>query len=116
MHDRRLGRFGRVTGGVEFVRDGDSVRWLEHGRFDWDGRSFDVTRALRIESSGDGWMVRFEDGRDFHPWRPGTVVTHPCRADTYSGLVRLDGSRLSVLWDVTGPAKDQRLFTRCRRS
>ena len=118
MHDRRLARFGRVSGTVEFVTDGGAVRWCERGTFSWDGNAFDVTRELRIEPCGDGWMVRFDDGRDFHPWSPGSVVTHPCRADTYRGLVRVDVSRtvLRVLWDVTGPAKDQRLFTRCHRT
>ena len=51
----------------------------------------------------------------FHPWRPGTPVVHPCRADTYAGSSPSTpgGDLLRVLWDVTGPAKDRRLFTRC---
>ena len=31
-------------------------------------------------------------------------------------LVDRDATRLRTLWDVTGPAKDQRLLTRCLRS
>ncbi|MBE7190808.1 DUF6314 family protein, partial [Jatrophihabitans endophyticus] len=59
VHDRRLERFGRVRGTVEFEPDGDSVRWTEHGTFAWDGSTFDVTRELRIDPGADGWTVRF---------------------------------------------------------
>ena len=119
IHDRRLGRFGRVRGNVEFVRDGDAVRWLEHGTFSWDGRNFEVSRELLVvPDADDAWMVRFTDGREFHPWQPGRDVTHPCRADVYRGFIDIDDrrARLRVLWDVTGPAKDQRISSRCRRT
>lgn len=118
VHDRRVGRFGRVAGTVAFVRDGDAVRWLERGTFTWDGRDVEVSRELLVVPGTDGWNVRFDDGRDFHPWQPGRAVTHPCRADVYCGLVDVDDARtrLRVLWDVTGPEKDQRIISRCHRS
>jgi hypothetical protein len=61
--------------------------------------------------------VLFEDGRRFHPWRPGEQVVHPCAADLYDGWVVLDrgGARLRTLWDVHGPTKHQRLITRFTR-
>jgi hypothetical protein len=115
--DRRTGRFGRVTGGLELTRAGSSVRWFEEGRFEWNGAVVPVTRELLLAPDGDGWQVRFADGRPFHWWRPGEVVSHPCRADLYRGLISVDPSRrrLRVLWDVTGPGKDQRIVTRCVR-
>jgi len=46
----------------------------------------------------------------------GAPLVHPCRADLYRGVVSVDRAQLRVLWDVTGPGKDVRLFTRCRRA
>lgn len=118
VHDRTAGIRGRVRGTVEFVPDGADVRWVEHGELSWDGRTFEVGRELLITSDGDGWMVRFDDGREFHRWTPGRSVIHPCRADVYRGHIDVDPTRTSlrVLWDVTGPAKDQRIVTRCARA
>ncbi len=117
VHDRRLGAFGTVTGTLTLVPAAIGLRWLERGRFVFGGAAYDSTRELLLVPDGDGWSVRFADGRDFHPWRPGVVVTHPCRDDMYRGVVDVDatGTRLRTLWDVTGPAKDQRLITRCVR-
>lgn len=116
--DRRAGRFGHVSGWLELTLVGSVVHWLELGELAWGGGVFEVTRELHIVADGAGWQVRFADGRPFHPWRPGEVVEHPCRDDVYRGLVRVDPARtrLRVLWDVTGPAKDQRIVTRCARS
>ena len=112
-------RFGRVAGTLTFSLDGDAVDWRERGILTWNGQQLAVFRDLRIvPRGGDGWMVVFDHGGDFHPWRPGAPVVHPCRADTYRGLVALDrgGDRLRVLWDVSGPDKDHRLFTRASRT
>ena len=120
--DRLGGRpqFGSVTGTLtlELVPAGDEVRWHEEGTLAWNGQQLAVYRHLRIVRDEAGWTVRFEDGGEFHPWRPGRTVVHPCRADTYRGLVDVDATRteLRVLWDVTGPAKDRRLFTRAVRT
>jgi hypothetical protein len=52
--------------------------------------------------------MTFADGRPFHPWTLGTEVIHPCAADTYAGRIeRLGDSRLRIVWDVTGPTKNQ---------
>ena len=111
--------FGRVHGTLTLTAGDDGiVRWDERGELAWNGQHLTVFRTLHVVPDGSGWTVRFEDGREFHPWRPGALVVHPCRADTYRGLVAVDpaGDLLRVLWDVTGPAKDRRLFTRCTRT
>jgi hypothetical protein len=116
--DRHNGGFGRVTGWLELTLVGSVVHWLELGRLSWGGASYEVTRELHIIPHGTGWQVMFTDGRAFHPWRPGDLVEHPCRQDLYRGLIKVDDARkrLRVLWDVTGPFKDQRIVTRCIRS
>jgi hypothetical protein len=117
--DRRAGQFGHVDGWLELTLVGSVVHWLELGELAWAGETFEVTRELHIvRGDDDGWQVRFTDGRAFHDWRPGAVVEHPCRNDLYRGLVSVDPprERLRVLWDVTGPDKDQRIVTRCVRS
>ena len=116
--DRRAGKFGHVDGWLELTLVGSVVHWLELGELDWDGNVYEVTRELHIVPDGDGWQVRFTDGRLFHDWRPGRLVEHPCRADLYRGLIDIDGDRrkLRVLWDVSGPGKEQRIVTRCVRS
>jgi hypothetical protein len=106
---------GRVDGELVLTERDGVVHWSESGVLVWDGRAVEVTRELLI--TPDPWTVRFDDGREFHPWTPGERIVHPCRADTYRGLVDVDPTltRLRTLWDVHGPAKDQRLVTRCRR-
>ena len=76
----------------------------------------DNQQSWRILPDGSGWLVCFDDGRPFHRWQPGAPITHPCRADVYRGVVSADPAELRVLWDVSGPGKDVRLFTRCRRA
>lgn len=116
--DRQIGGFGHVTGWLELTLVGSVVHWLELGELHWNGGRYEVTRELHIVPVEDGWQVRFADGREFHPWRPGELVEHPCRSDLYRGLINVDreSRRLRVLWDVTGPLKDQRIVTRCVRS
>jgi hypothetical protein len=113
--DRRLGVQGTVVGELVVKAERDGLRWAERGTLRWDGRSHPVSRTYLLREGPDGWEVRFADGRLFHPWRPGVTVTHPCRADVYTGLVTVDGGRMRTLWDVRGPAKDQRLVTRYAR-
>jgi uncharacterized protein DUF6314 len=113
--DRRTGQHGTVTGELRIDPDGGGLRWTETGVLRWDGVDRPVSRTYLLRHGPAGWEVRFADGRPFHPWRPGEPVTHPCRADVYTGLVTVDGDRMRTLWDVRGPAKDQRLVTRLRR-
>lgn len=115
IRDRRQGVFGRVAGELVIRRDGADLRWDERGTLSWAGATLPVWRYLLLSEDGDGWSVFFSDGRPFHPWRPGTVVEHPCRQDVYRGLVSVSPPELRTLWDVTGPAKDLRILTRCLR-
>jgi hypothetical protein len=105
---------GTVAGELVIAVDADGLRWDESGTLRWDGGRYRVSRSYLLRAD-DGWWVRFTDGRPFHPWRPGETVTHPCRADVYTGLVAVDGDRMRTCWDVRGPAKDQRLVTRFAR-
>lgn len=121
--DYALGRHGRVVGHLDLdldvERGGQIVHWREVGRLSWNGASYPVSRELGIvpAEGGGGWTVCFSDGRPFHPWTPGVVVEHPCRADRYRGLIVVDAgrTRLRTLWDVVGPGKRARIVTRYRR-
>jgi hypothetical protein len=113
--DRGAGVRGTVRGELEIVPDGEGVRWVERGVLRWGGVERPVRRAYLLRDTGDGWWVHFEDGSAFHPWRPGQWVTHPCRADVYTGLITVDGGRMRTRWEVCGPAKQQRLVTRFSR-
>lgn len=113
--DRRTGRIGRVRGMLTVTGDAGGQCWTEAGELRWDGRVVPVRRRLLLRRLDGEWWVTFADDRPFHPWRPGEIVTHHCRADRYTGLIDLRGARWRTRWDVTGPAKDQRLVTRLRR-
>jgi hypothetical protein len=116
--DRHNGGHGTVSGWLELTLVGSVVHWLELGTLHWAGHDHEVTRELHIVPDGSAWQVRFDDGRAFHPWRPGEAVDHPCRDDLYRGLIRVNDARtrMRVLWDVSGPTKNQRIVTRCVRS
>ncbi|GAB3667976.1 hypothetical protein GCM10027596_37900 [Nocardioides korecus] len=123
IEDRRAGERHRVEGVLELTADGPGrIRWSESGVWHHPAGDVDVRRELRLERAeeagvedGGGWWVRFEDGRDFHPWRPEQEVVHPCAPDTYRGLVTGTASAWTVTWDVAGPAKDHTLRTRLTR-
>lgn len=115
--DRSAGACGTVAGTLVVTAENEGVRLAESGVLRWRGAEYPVTRVSRLRRLDGEWWMLFEDGRPFHPWRPGTPVLHPCGADTYDGLVVLDrgGNRLRTRWHVRGPAKDQRLITRFTR-
>lgn len=120
IEDRYAGQHLHVDGTTRLarVRGPDSsearVSWSESGLLTRACASpadpVAVSRELLVVRRGDGWWVLFEDGRDFHPWRPGGWVDHPCGADHYRGLVdlgaRASGGSWMVTWQVTGPLKD----------
>jgi hypothetical protein len=114
--DRSAGGLGTMTGTLTLEPDDGGLAWHEAGRLRWAGRDLDVTRDYVLRENEDGWWVHFTDGRPFHPWRPGATVEHPCVADLYRGLIRIDGpDRWRILWDVTGPRKEQRILSRLVR-
>lgn len=133
IDDRYAGEQLRVVGTLSLDRLGEpaspGIDWVEEGLLHRPGRApVAVGRRLRVvrrDGAGDGrgdWWVCFADGRDFHPWRPGTWVEHPCGPDLYRGLVEahaaLPGARATawrVTWQVCGPRKDYTMTTGLRR-
>lgn len=109
--DRGLSSYGRVAGTLVIEPDNDRLVWYEQGTWTMAGRSHPFTRTYHIS---DGWVF-FDDGRPFHPWLPGEWVDHLCGEDTYRGLLDVGAARIRTLWDVSGPAKDQRIVTRLTR-
>ena len=113
--DLRAGTAGTVRGTLTLSDDGpgENIVWSESGVLRWAGSEVAVTRRYLLRNGADGWWVHFDDGRPFHPWTPGRAVEHPCRADLYRGLVRVDSPhRWRIGWDVVGPAKRQRILSR----
>lgn len=118
IDDRLTGQQSHVDGRLSLAAlSPGRVRWVETGRWHQASGDVDVRRGLWLvrTEGADTWWVRFEDDRDFHPWTPGSAVTHPCGADTYRGLVLGTPDRWTVEWDVTGPAKDYLMTTELTR-
>jgi hypothetical protein len=123
--DRASGVAGMVAGQLIIRPVGRRLSWQESGLFSWRVggrtagvppsalRTVSISRQLFLAETGGSWGMTFSDGRPFHPWILDRAVVHPCAEDTYSGLIRVDesGTRMRTLWDVIGPAKDQRLIT-----
>lgn len=102
-----------VTGELVIARsDATGLTWEESGRMRGDDSTdLPVWRRYLIQHRDGGWMVTFDDGRDFHPWSPEAEVVHPCAADTYRGHYDLGGlpDGWAYDWRVTGPTKDHRI-------
>lgn len=114
--DLRTGARGTVVGTLEITSDGDGARWFERGAFTWGGVTREATRSLRLARMDGAWWLTFADGGLFHPWRPGSDVEHPCRADLYRGRIDVESLRaMRMSWEVTGPDKDHRYDTQFRR-
>ncbi len=112
----RLGDLGGVVEGrLELTETGpDRLRWEERATWHRPTGDVAVRRGLWVVRRAAGWWVLFEDGREFHPWAPGSEVVHDCRPDTYRGTVTGSPTDWSVTWEVTGPAKDYLMLTRLR--
>jgi len=111
MTDYRSGEQGSATGEVVVSTGRTGLQWTETVQLNWAGRVVPATRTYLLVDGDDGWWVRFDDERPFHPWRPGEEVEHLCGPDVYRGLVTVDGANVRVRWHVTGPAKDLLLQT-----
>jgi hypothetical protein len=118
VQDAALGS-GSFTGTADFAPAGEGLDWAEAGRLRLGAYDGPARRALRIVPEREGWMVRFQDGRAFHPLalrREGFRVEHPCGADAYAGeYVVLGDDAFVVRWRVRGPGKDQRIESRYER-
>lgn len=119
VHDDHSGLDGAFTGVARFVPEGDGLVWIETGRLRLGSHEGEASRTLRIVPEGDGWAVRFEDGRPFHPLdlRSGvSVVDHPCGEDHYVGGLRAESrDAVEIRWRVSGPTKDQTIVSRYTR-
>jgi hypothetical protein len=111
VRDLRAGTSGRFVGIATITPDG---RWVEEGTLDFGPYRGPARRELRIV----GGEVRFADGRPFHPLDlTGAPVEHLCGDDRYLGRFRrLGPDALDVVWEVTGPRKQQRIDTSYRRA
>ncbi len=113
--DRRTSTFGRVEGRLTIEAGSARLRWVEAGQLTWAEQCLTVSREYGLEFIDGQWWMTFADGRLFHPWTPGQVVRHDCVDDLYVGLVQVSAARMRTVWDVTGPAKHQRIVTRFER-
>jgi hypothetical protein len=112
LADRITGRSGTVSGSLTLRGEGDQIVWSEQGTLLWNGSRLPVSRSYRLLRAEDGWWLYFPDGRPFHPWTPGQWVRHPCREDSYRGLITITGpDQWRTRWDVEGPGKAQRIIT-----
>lgn len=120
LRDAALGA-GRFSGTATFSAGDGVLLWEERGRLRLGAYDGPARRTLRIVAEPRGWMVRFADGRSFHPLAlrrgDGCRVDHPCGEDAYAGeYVVLGEDAFSVRWQVRGPGKQQVIETRYDRS
>ncbi len=116
LADRRAGLTGTVSGRLTLRSEGGPIAWAEQGILLWNGSRLPVSRSYRLLRAEQGWWLYFPDGGPFHPWIPGQWVHHPCREDSYRGLITITGpDQWRTLWEVEGPGKSQRIMTRLSR-
>jgi hypothetical protein len=119
LADAALGS-GTFAGEATFTPDGRGLLWKERGRLRLGRYDGPAARTLRVVPDGDGWTVRFADGRPFHRLDlcgGRCAVAHPCGEDLYEGEYAVRGpDALDVSWRVRGPAKDQRIESSYRRA
>jgi hypothetical protein len=115
VDDHRAGERRDVSGTATLVAESPTrIRWSEEGTMTWPGHEVPVSRTLYVDREDDGWVVRFADGRTFHPWAVDERVDHPCTPDHYRGLIEVSGDPVeawTVTWDAAGPEKDYRMVT-----
>jgi hypothetical protein len=113
---------GAFAGTAEFSPTGARAEllWDEAGELRLAGYEGPARRRLHLVPDGEGWEVRFDDGRPFHPLdlREGRcAAAHDCGADRYEGEYVIRGpDAFDVVWRVRGPAKDQEIVSRYRRA
>lgn len=112
LADHRTGLSGTVSGRLSLRSERGQITWVEQGTLLWNGARLPVSRSYRMRRAGEGWWLYFSDGRPFHAWIPGQWVRHPCREDSYRGLITITGpDHWRTLWEVNGPDKAQRITT-----
>ncbi len=110
-------RFGRVVGTLTLAPDGEDVAWCEEGVLTWAGHDLPVTRGSSCtERPGVGWCASTTGARSTRgpPARRSSTTAVQTRIAASSTSPPIAGT-MRVVWDVSGPDKDRRLFTRCTR-
>lgn len=118
LSDLRAARSGHFTGRLLVAREDAGYTWDESGTLVWGAHTGPAGRRLQLRLREDAWWMCFADGRPFHPWQVGPELVHPCGADTYRGVISQDPGRpdrFEMVWDVTGPGKQQRIVSRLTR-
>jgi hypothetical protein len=112
LADLRAGLSGTVHGRLTLRTERGEIAWIEQGILLWNGSRLSVSRSYRLLRAEHGWWLYFADGRPFHAWVPGQWVHHPCREDSYRGLITITGpDRWRTRWEVDGPDKAQLIIT-----
>jgi hypothetical protein len=118
LSDARTGRSGHFAGTLVVAAEAGGYGWDESGTLVWGEHTGPAQRRLCLRVLDGSWWMCFADGRRFHPWQVGPELVHPCAADTYRGAISQDPDRpgrFETVWDVTGPAKQQRIVSRMTR-
>ncbi len=118
--DRIRGECAFLEGETVFRDAGDELAYREAGRLQLVGQAFEISRAYRyLFPKAHLAEIRFADGGLFHALDLSTgawAATHACEPDLYRGRFRtLTTDLWLAAWRVTGPRKDQSLFSRYRR-
>lgn len=121
MVDRRHGMSGELTGRAHFAPSGRGLLYDERGTLTFGAHHGPAEQRLIFDFSCGNVRatVSFRDGRAFHDLDLSdgqAIVSHPCGPDLYQGrFVAINAMRWQSAWTVTGPRKDQEIFTRYTR-
>ncbi|MGB3556634.1 MAG: DUF6314 family protein [Jannaschia sp.] len=112
------GAVARFSGQAVWTYADQGWRSVETGRLWQEAASFEARRETLWDVDGNGFLVRFGDGRPFHRIGPGMrpEAMHDCPPDTYR--LRYDFTAWpswSVRWHMIGPRKAYRALTRYHR-
>ena len=119
--DRRGGPDGHMIGTARFTPSAEGLDYEEAGVLSIGATRVEGGQAYRYDLAPDGAraMVRFPDGREFHPLSLETGycrAVHPCGPDLYRGLIAVTApDRWCTSWWVTGPRKALRIASRYQR-
>ena len=110
IEDFAVGQSGRFRGLVRLTPEGDGLRYAEHGSLILGAAKMQATRVYLWHPLGPTQVqVLFEDGRPFHRFDWGQVISsdsHQCEDDTYTVRYNFGDERWHAHWRVRGPAKD----------
>jgi hypothetical protein len=114
---------GRFTGDAVFHSgEAGGAVWRETGRLMLAGFDGPAHRTLLLGPgvAPGAWQVRFDDGRPFHSLdlRTGCwAAEHLCGPHVYRGrFAVLHPDRMTICWQVTGPARADVIATDYRRT